>query len=157
MRHTGMSPTDLSQLETGPFDAYWFPRLFLTIEDSEKNDDRNRNSQQPQQNSTTHDFDALLRLFRGLAVEMFVVGLCVVAGVVDDAVSMIRRRIERVELQWSTARIDNVMFGPSRDDDREASSDHCPNAIENRLTGPLLHAKELVELVDLRPDLFLGF
>ena len=55
MRHTGMSPTDLSQLETGPFDAYWFPRLFLTIEDSEKNDDRNRNSQQPQQNSTTHD------------------------------------------------------------------------------------------------------
>jgi hypothetical protein len=45
---------------------------------------------------------------------------------------------------------------PSRDDYREARSDRRPNAIENRLTGTLLYAKELVELVDFRPDLFLG-
>jgi hypothetical protein len=48
------------------------------------------------------------------------------------------------------------VFGPSRDDYRETCSDRRPNAIENRLTGPLLHAKELVELVDFRPDLFFG-
>ena len=82
---------------------------------------------------------------------MFVVGLCVVAGVVDDAVPMIRRRIERIELQWNTARIDDVMLGPSRDDYGEASSDRGPNAIENRLTGSPLHTKELVELVDFSP------
>ena len=87
---------------------------------------------------------------------MFVVGLRVVAGMVDDAVPMIRWRIERIELQWNAAGIDYVVFGPSRDHDREARSDRRPNAIENRLTGPLLHAKELVELVDFRPDLFLG-
>jgi hypothetical protein len=47
------------------------------------------------------------------------------------------------------------MIHPRRDDYREARSDRRPNAIENRLTGPLLHAKELIELVDFRPDLFL--
>ena len=31
-----------------------------------------------------------------------------------------------------------------------------PSAIENRFAGPFLHAKELVELMDFRPDLFLG-
>ena len=45
------------------------------------------------------------------------------------------------------------MIGPSRDNYREARSDRSPNAIENRLTGPLLHAKELVELVDFRPPM----
>src|SRR5450756_2570281 len=75
---------------------------------------------------------------------------------VDDAVPMIRRRIDRIELQWNTAGIDDVVIRPGRDDYRPARSDRCPNAIEHRLTGPLLHAKELVELVDFRPDLFLG-
>ena len=103
--------------------------------------------------STGPPVDSLLRR---LAVEVFVVGLRVVAGMVDDAVPMIRRRIERVELQRNTAGIDDVVIRPSRDDDREARSDRRPNAIENRLTGPLLHAKELVERVDFRPDLFLG-
>src|ERR1035437_4955673 len=95
-------------------------------------------------------------LFRRFAVEVFVVGFRVGAGMVDDAVPMIRRRIERIELQWNTAAIDDVVRRPGRDDDREARSNRRPNAIENRLTGPLLHAKKLVELVDFRPDLFLG-
>ena len=88
---------------------------------------------------------------------MFVVGLRVVAGMVDDAVPMIRRRIERIEFQWNTAGIDDVVIRPSWDVYREARSDRRLNAIENGLTGPLLHAKELVERVDLRPNLFLGF
>src|ERR1019366_4130127 len=60
------------------------------------------------------------------------------------------------ELQWNTAAIDDVVRRSGRHDDREARSNRCPNAIENRLTGPLLHAKKLVELVDFRPNLFLG-
>jgi hypothetical protein len=100
-------------------------------------------------------FSLVDSLFRRFAVEVFVVGLRVAAGMVDDAVPKIRWRIERIELQWNFAGID-VVIGSSRDNYRESRSDRRPNAIENRLTGPLLDAKELVELVDLRPDLFLG-
>ena len=53
---------------------------------------------------------------------------------VDNAVPMIRRRIERIELQWNTAGIDDVVIRPGRDDYREARADRRPNAIENRLT-----------------------
>jgi hypothetical protein len=60
---------------------------------------------------------------------------------VDDAVPMIRRRIERIELQWNTAGIDDVVLRPRRNDDSEARSDRRPNAIENCLTGPFFHAK----------------
>src|SRR5664280_409073 len=95
-------------------------------------------------------------LFCRFAVEVLVVSLRVLAGMVDDAVPMIRRRIERIELQWNTAGINDVVIRPSRDDYCEASADRRPHAIENRLTGTLLHAKELVELMDFRPDLFLG-
>ena len=95
-------------------------------------------------------------LFRRFAVEVFVVGLRVGAGVVDDAVLMIRRCVERIELQWNTAGIDDVVIRPGRDEYRKARSDRRPNAIENNITGPFLDAKELVELVDFRSDLFLG-
>jgi len=95
-------------------------------------------------------------LFRCFAVEVFVVGFRFGAGMVDDAVPMIRRRIERIELQWNTAGIDDVVIRPSRDDYREARSDRRPNTIKNRLTGPLLYAKELVERVHLHPNLLLG-
>jgi hypothetical protein len=44
-------------------------------------------------------------LFRRFAVEVLVVGLRVIAGMVDDAVPMIRRRIERIELQWNIPRL----------------------------------------------------
>jgi len=44
-----------------------------------------------------------------------------------------------------------------RDDDREACADLGSDVIKNRLTGALLHAEKLVELVDLSPDVFLGF
>src|SRR5450759_6029703 len=79
-------------------------------------------------------------LFRRFAVEMFVVGLRVGRGMVDDAVPMIRRRIDRIELRWNIAGIDDVVIDPSRDDYGEARSDRRPNAIEHRLTGSHLHA-----------------
>ena len=87
---------------------------------------------------------------------MFIVRLRVGTSMVDDAVPMIRRCIERIKLQWNAPGIDDVVLGAGRDDDREARLDRRPNSIENRLTAPLLHAEELVKLVDFRPDLFLG-
>src|SRR5450759_4670892 len=95
-------------------------------------------------------------LFRRFAVEVLVVGLRRGASMVDDAVPMIRRRIERIELQWNTAGIDDVVIRPSRDEHGETRADHRANAIENGLARPFLHAKELIELVHFRPDLFLG-
>src|SRR5450756_911922 len=95
-------------------------------------------------------------LFCRFAVEVLVVSLRVLAGMVDDAVPMIRRRIERIELQWNTAGIDDVVLRSSRDKHGESRADHRANAIENGLARPFLHAKELIELVHFRPDLFLG-
>jgi hypothetical protein len=95
-------------------------------------------------------------LFRRFAIEVFVVCLRIGAGMVDDAVPMIRRRIKRIELQWNTAGIDDVVIRPSRDDYRKAGANRRANAIKNRLTGSLFYAEELVELVDFSPDLFLG-
>src|ERR1019366_7198462 len=103
-----------------------------------------------------HLRDTHLTLFRGLAVKVFVVRLCLVTGVVDDAVPMIRRRIERIELQWNSAGLYDVVIRPSRNDDCEARADRRSNALENRLAGPFLHAKKLVERVNLRSDLFPG-
>ena len=99
---------------------------------------------------------AVNSLFSRFAVEVLVVGLRIFASMVDDAVPLIRRRIECIEFQWSTAGIDDVVLRPGRDDYREASAERRPDAIKNRLTGPLLNAKELIELVDFRTDLFLG-
>lgn len=59
-------------------------------------------------------------LFGRLAVEVLVVGLGCVSRVVDDAVPMIRGRVQRVELQWNRAGIDDVVLRPSGHDDREA-------------------------------------
>ena len=78
-----------------------------------------------------HPRRAVDSLFRRFAVEVLVVGLRLVAGMVDDAVPMIRRRIERIErieLQWTTAGIDDVVIRPSRDDYREARADHRAHA-----------------------------
>jgi len=38
-------------------------------------------------------------LFRRLAVKMFLVGLRVGSSVVDDAIAMVGRRVERIEFQ----------------------------------------------------------
>jgi hypothetical protein len=79
------------------------------------------------------------------------------AGVVDDAVPMIRRRIERVELQGNAAHIDDVVLRPGWDKHRETGRDRRVNAIEHGLARPFLHPKELIELVNFHPDFFAGF
>src|SRR5581483_2329819 len=94
--------------------------------------------------------------FRRPPIEVLAVRLRICARMVDDPVPMIRRRVERVELQRSTAGVDDVVVRPGRDDHRVARADRGPNAVEDRLAATLLHAKELVELVDFRPDLLPG-
>lgn len=95
-------------------------------------------------------------LFSRLSVKLFVVSLRICAGMVDDAVSVIGRRVNRVELEWDTASIDDIVIRPGRNDDRKSRLDRRPRAVKNRLPGPLLHAKELIQLVHFRPDLLLG-
>lgn len=94
--------------------------------------------------------------FRRLAVKVFAVSLRLPAGTVDNAVSVIGRRVDCVELEWDTASIDDVVIRPSRDEDRKTGLDRRPRTVENRFSGPFLHAKELIQRVNFRPDLFVG-
>jgi hypothetical protein len=84
------------------------------------------------------------------------VGLRFGTGVLDDAVSMIPRRIQSIELEWNAAGIDDTMLRPCRNEYCEARSDGSSNAPENRLTVTLLHSNELVELVHFRAAIFSG-
>ncbi len=86
-------------------------------------------------------------LFRRFTIEVFVVLLRFGASMVDNSVPMIRRRLERRELHWNTAGIDDVVIRPSRDEHGEARADHRANAIENGLACPFLHTKELIDLM----------
>ena len=79
---------------------------------------------------------AHLSLFSRFTVEVLVVGLRILSGMMDDAIPMIRRRIERIEFQWSIAGIDDIVLRPGRNNYREAGADRRPDAIKNRLTGP---------------------
>jgi len=89
-------------------------------------------------------------LLRRFAVEVFVVGLRRFACRVNDAVAVVRRRVERIEFQRAGAGVDDVMIRPGRDDDRVARTDRSSHAVERRLPGPLFDAKELVAC-GLRP------
>src|ERR1019366_404112 len=89
-----------------------------------------------------------------LSVEVFDVGFSVVPGVVDDPVPMIRRSVDRIELQWNAARVNNVVIRSSWDNYRETGHYRRPNTIEYRVAITCFYAKELVELVYLRPDFF---
>jgi hypothetical protein len=85
---------------------------------------------------------------------VFDVGFSVVPGVVDDPVPMIRRSVDRIELQWNAARVNNVVIRSSWDNYRETGHYRRPNTIEYRVAITCFYAKELVELVYLRPDFF---
>ena len=95
-------------------------------------------------------------LFRRLAVEMLGVCLGVRAGMVDDPITMIRRRVEGIQLQRGVTGIDDVVSRPRRYDDRETCSNRCPDAVKDGVAGSFLYTEELVELVDFRSDFFLG-
>src|SRR5665647_633948 len=75
---------------------------------------------------------------------------------VNDSIAMIRRRIDRIELQWSGAGVNDVVLGAGGYEHRETGTDRRPNAVEHRFARPLLDPEELIECVDLLPDLLLG-
>jgi len=94
--------------------------------------------------------------FRRLAVKVFAVSLRIPAGMVNHTVSVIGRRVDCVELEWDNSSIDDVVIRPSGDDDRKTGLDRRPHTVKNRFPGPFLYAKELIQRVNFRPDLFLG-
>ena len=53
-------------------------------------------------------------LFRSFTVEVFIVVFRFSTGMMDNAVPVIRRRVERIELKRSNTGIDNVVIRPSR-------------------------------------------
>lgn len=73
------------------------------------------------------------------------------------AIQMIGRRVQRIELERHGARIDNVVSCTGRHYDRETGVDGRVHTIDDRFAVSLLNAKELIERVDLRTDLFLWF
>jgi hypothetical protein len=91
--------------------------------------------------------DALRPLFGRLAVEVLMVGLGVLPRMVDNAVAMIGRRIERVELQRNTGGIDDVVIRPRRDEHRKARTNGGLDTVKNSLSGPLFYPEELIEPV----------
>jgi hypothetical protein len=94
-------------------------------------------------------------LFGRLAVEVFLIRIRFGACTVHNAVPMIRWRVDRVQLHRNTASIDDIVICPCWDNDRKTGADLRPNAIEYRSASPFLDTKELVELVNFRPDLLL--
>ena len=75
------------------------------------------------------------RKFRRLTVEMFLVRLRFEAGMVDNAVPMIGRRIERMDPQWNTVGIDAVALSPGRDEQGLACADQRAKPVQNGLTS----------------------
>jgi hypothetical protein len=88
---------------------------------------------------------------------VFVVRFRIGAGMVDNTITMIRGRIEGIELHWNTSGIDDVVICPTRDEHGESRADHRANSIENGLARPFLHAKELIGFVRSIPISSLGF
>jgi len=72
-------------------------------------------------------------------------------GCDDDAVAMVRWRVQRIELQRSLAGVDDVVVPPAGTTIAKPAADRRTDAIEDRLACSLLDAEELVELVDFRP------
>ena len=75
---------------------------------------------------------------------------------VNNAVSVIGRSVDCVELEWDTTSIDDVVIGPSRNNNRKAGFDRRPRTVKNRFPSPFLHAKELIKCVNFRADLLHG-
>src|SRR5665811_1607553 len=74
----------------------------------------------------------------------------------DDAVPMIRRRIDRIQLHRNGAGVDNVVIRSGWYEHREAGLDRRANAVEHRLPRSFLYAKKLVEMMHFRTNLLLG-
>ena len=94
-------------------------------------------------------------LFGRLAVEVLAVRLGVGTGVVHDPVAVVGRRVERVELQRLCAGIDDVVPGARRHEHGKPGADRRTDAVQHRFTVAGFDPEEMVEPVNLGPDLFL--
>jgi hypothetical protein len=71
------------------------------------------------------------------------ISLGVGTSVMDDSVTMIRWRVERVELQGRRAGIDDVVLRPGRHENGEARADCRANPVENCFAASFLNTEEL--------------
>ena len=74
----------------------------------------------------------------------------------NNAIAMVRRRVERIELQLDITSVDNVVIGSSWNDNGEARTNLSANAIQDCLTGTFLDAEKLIELMHFHAELFCG-
>ena len=84
---------------------------------------------------------------------MLIVGFGLLTRVVRDAIAMVRRGVQRVELERSGARVDDVVACSRGDEHRESRTDGGRDAVESRFARALFDAEELVERVDFLADL----
>ena len=97
----------------------------------------------------------LRKLLGCLAIKVLGVGFGLCPRAVDHAVAVIGRRIERVELERLSARVDDVVLRPCGNDERVAGLHRRANAIQHHLATALFNPKELVELVHFGADFFI--
>ena len=76
-----------------------------------------------------------------LAVEMLLVALGVSTRLVNHAIPMVGRRIDRIELEGHIAGIDDVVIRPGRDNDRETGLYCRAYTIQKRLARPFLNTE----------------
>jgi hypothetical protein len=96
-------------------------------------------------------------LFSRFTVEVFSIALGISAGLVDNVIAMIGRRVEGIKLQRHSAGIDDVVIDAGRDEYREAGLNRRPGAIQYGLARTFFDTEKLVNLVNLGADVFLGF
>jgi hypothetical protein len=87
---------------------------------------------------------------------VFVICFRIGTGRVDNTNPMVRRSIERVELQWIGSGIDNIVVRSGRDKYGKTRTYLRTDAIEDCDAIPLLYAEELIKFVDLHPDILPG-
>src|SRR3989344_2755317 len=90
-------------------------------------------------------------------LKMLVVSFGLRFCLVDDAVAVVGRRVERVEFHRVCCRsVDDIVVGAARDNHYRAVREHVLLAVEHRLALPLFHPNKLVELVHLRAAILSG-
>ena len=72
---------------------------------------------------------------------------------VDAPIDMIRRSIDRVQLERQLAGIDNIVFGAGAYEERRAVGEVIFGAIDDSFARPGLKAEELVDVIDLDADI----
>ena len=95
-------------------------------------------------------------LFRRFSIKVFAVRSCISPGLVHDPISVIRWRINRIELEWLRFGVSDVVSRSSWNNHREPCLDQRSVTIKYHFARSLLDPKELIELMNFRTDFLAG-